>query len=307
MKIVFFGTSNFALPILEALVSKHDVAAVVTSPDAPVGRKREFSESPVSALATDLKLKTLKPASLKGNDLFRLELADLKADMFVVAAYGRIIPKDIIELPPHKTLNVHPSKLPKYRGASPIQYALLNGDTETGISIMQIDEEMDHGPILTMEKAAIDSDDNFITLSDRLARASAKLLLAVLDEYANGRLTLKEQDHKSASFTKIITKQDGKVDWNKTGQEIFNQFRAFYPWPGLWTTWNGKKIKITGCSLSDLNFPDQQPGTVNANGVVVCGKDTAVEISRLQMEGKNEAGILDFLNGYPQIIGSKLE
>jgi methionyl-tRNA formyltransferase len=307
MKIVFFGTSNFALPILEALNQHHQIAAVVTAPDAPVGRKQEFSESPVSALAKDLKLTTLKPEMLKGNQEFLEQLAGLNAEMFVVASYGKILPAEFVTLPPHKTLNVHPSLLPKYRGASPIQYALLNGDNKTGTSIMLMDEQMDHGPVLAQEEVIIDSDDSFFTLSDRLARVSAQLLVNTVPGYVDESIQPRAQDDNQAVLTKILTKQDGRIVWQKTAAEIHNQFRAFYPWPGIWTTWNGKMLKITDCRIADRSENSQLPGTVLDGGVAACGQNTFLQINSLQLEGKNETSIADFLNGYRDFAGSKLE
>jgi len=311
MKIIFFGTSNVALPVLELLHQHHDIAAVVTMPDAKSGRKQELAESPVGVLATEMELKLLKPESVKGNDLFRLELQNMQADIFVVVSYGKILPMDIISMPRYGTVNLHFSLLPKYRGSSPIQAALLNGDAQTGITIFLLDQQVDHGPILAQESVVIEPDDNFITLGDRLARISAKLLLNTLPNFVEGKIPATPQEDSEASHTNIITKQDGKIDWNKTSVELSNQFRAFYPWPGMWTMWNGKMLKITGCSLGDLSFSGQSDpslsGTVMEGCLVVCGQNTFLQINSLQLEGKTETGILDFLNGYKEFIGSRLE
>ncbi len=305
MRIVFFGTSNVALPVLDLLQRTYEVAAVVTQPDKPVGRKQELSQSPVSVLAQEMGVKTLKPDRVKGNDLFRMELAGLNADLFIVVAYGKILPKEIIEMPRLKTLNVHFSQLPKYRGPSPIQFALLNGDPVTATSIMVLDEELDHGPVLTAEKYTIASDDNYLSLSTNLAHVSARVLSTMLPDYAEGRLAAVEQDHAQATYTKIITKDDGRVDWSKTSRQIYNQFRAFFPWPGIWTKWNGKVLKITDCSVLEGQVSDQ-PGTVLDGGTVACGDGTLLRISSLQLEGKAETDIASFLNGYRNFTGSKL-
>lgn len=305
MKIVFFGTSSVALPILEALNQHHEILAVVTSPDKKVGRKQETQESPVSVLAQEMNHKILKPESVKGNDLLRLELEDLGADLFVVVSYGYILPTEIINLPKFKTINVHFSLLPKYRGPAPIQYALLNGDSETGTSIFVLDEQVDHGPLLAQLKVAIDSDDNFITLGDKLARKSAELLLTILPDYEGGKLIPKPQDESQASVTKIISKDDGKINWNKTAQEIDNQFRAFYPWPGIWTMWNGKKLKILDGQPGGQT--SAAPGTVLDNGRVACGGGSTLQINTLQLEGKTETDLKSFLNGYKDFAGSILQ
>jgi methionyl-tRNA formyltransferase len=307
MKIVFFGSSNFALPILEILNTHHQVLAVVTTPDSVVGRNKELSENPVSVLAKELGLKIFKPLQVRDNDLFRLELGDLKADIFIVSAYGMLLPEAIINMPPYKTLNTHPSLLPRYRGPSPIQYAILNGDTETGTSIMVLDAKMDHGPVVTAEKYVIEADDNYITLSQKLAHASANLLYIALPDYSAGRLKPLEQNHSLATYTKIISKQDGKIDWNKKATEIYNQFRAYYPWPGIWTVWNGKIVKIIDCLPSPAQQPGLVPGTIIEGGFIACGSSTVLQINNLQLEGKTETDIQSFLNGYKGFVGSKME
>ncbi|MEK7162040.1 MAG: methionyl-tRNA formyltransferase, partial [Patescibacteria group bacterium] len=211
MKIVFFGTANVALPILEALKKEHEILAVVTNPDVKVGRKQTIQESPVSALATDLKLPIHKPDKVKNNSEFLATLKSLNADIFVVVAYGKILPLEIINLPPHKTINVHFSLLPKYRGPSPIQAALLNGDSHTGTSIFILDEQVDTGPLIAQEIVAVEPDDNYFTLSDKLAKLSAKIISGVVADYASGKITPLPQVDAGASHTNIISKNDGKV------------------------------------------------------------------------------------------------
>jgi len=305
MRIVFFVTSNVALPVLETLYRHHDIAAIVTSPDAVSGRKQELAESPVSVLAKEMDLEILKPETVKNNADFLEKLRNLKADIFIVVSYGKILPKEIIGLPEFKTLNVHFSLLPKYRGASPIQYALLRGETQTGTSIFVLDEKMDTGPIVAQETVSIDPDDNFITLSQKLAYISAKLLLDTLPKYASKEVVPVAQDEASASSTKIISKTDGRIDWSSPASSIYNQFRAFYPWPGVWTLWNGKKIKVLDCDVATESFKGKAPGEVLAGGFVSC-KDSAIRLKIIQMEGKNQISTADFLNGYPQFIGSIL-
>lgn len=312
MKIVFFGTANVALPILEALRKQHEILAVVTSPDAEVGRSQDLQESPVSALATDLKLKTFKPENVKNNQQFLNELQVLGADIFVVVAYGKILPTKIINLPKYKAVNVHFSALPKYRGPSPIQAALLNGDKQTGTSVFVLDESVDGGPLLAQEIVAVQPDDNFFTLSDKLAKKSSDIINPTLAGYAGGQITPLPQDEARASRTKIIAKDDGKVNWQKSAAEIYDQFRAFYIWPGIWTTWNGKKLKITDCLVNtDLRIGHGSTdsygfGTVLADGVVVCGANTSLKLKSLQLEGRSESNIADFLNGYRGFVGSRL-
>ncbi len=337
MKIIFFGTSNVALPILEALSKHHEIVAVVTMPDAPVGRSQSLTESPVSVLANEMKLKILKPEKVKGNQEFLSQLQNFVSppprlppqgggikkefppldgegwggvELFVVVSYGKILPLEIINLPKFKTINVHFSLLPKYRGPSPIQSALLNGESKSGTSIFILDELVDHGPVLSTLEVAIDGDDNALSLSQKMAFASAKLIVSTLEDYIQGGTTPKEQDHSQASFTEHIDKAHGKIDWSKSARQIYNQFRAFYPWPGIWTTWKGKKVKILDCITTEL----QKGGTTDTygygqvldGGIVVCGSDSFLQIKTLQMEGKKATKISDFLNGNKEFVGGVL-
>ncbi len=291
MKIVFFGTSDIGLPILEDLIANHQVLAVVTSPDKPVGRKQELTPTPIAELAKQHKIQILKPKKVRDNPDFLSELAEIVdsryIDIFIVVSYGKILPAELLELPPLKTINVHFSVLPKYRGAAPVQFALLNGETTTGTSIFILDAEVDHGPILATKNLAIDDDDTNTTLQTKLAELSSTLLLETLPKYADGSLTPVQQDHSQATFTKLISKEDGLVDWSKPAQEIYNQFRAYQPWPGIYTTWQDKKLKIIDCKLS---------------------KDkTTLELITVQLEGKNPTSMKDFLNGYPDFEMSQLK
>ena len=328
MKIVFFGTSNVALPVLEALSKKHEIAAVVTMPDAPVGRSQVLTESPVSVLAKEMNLKILKPLKVKNNDVFKLELQNFTADIFVVVSYGQILPEDVINMPKFKTVNVHFSLLPKYRGPSPIQSTILNGETETGTSIFILDQQVDHGPLLAQKKMVVDPDDNSLSLSQKLAFMSADLIIPTLDGYVSGLVVPQPQDETQATHTEIIDKAHGKIDWQKTASEIYNQFRAFFPWPGVWTRWDNRILKLTDCTIHRINgldestptlglshgrSPDQSVGAVAYRngqvldgGVVACGQNTFLQINTLQLEGKKETKILDFLNGYKEFIGSVL-
>jgi methionyl-tRNA formyltransferase len=310
MKIVFFGTANVALPILEILNIKHSVLAVVTNPDAPAGRSGKFQESPVSALCKDLSLNVLKPEKVKGSEDFLAQLQTFDADIFVVVAYGKILPLEIINLPRLKTINVHFSALPKYRGPSPIQFALLNGEEQTGTSIFILDEKVDNGPLLSQTIVDISEEDNYFTLSDKLAKISANTIIETLEDYNLGKITPLPQDEQSATFAKIIQKQDGKINFEKSATEIYNMFRAFFLWPGIWTTWNGKKLKITDCIITEqitgLNTEINKIGQVLEGGIVVCGSNTFLQIKTLQLEGKNETNISSFLNGYQNFVGSIL-
>lgn len=304
MKLVFFGTSEFAVPILQSLIDQKFEITVVTRPDALVGRKQILTPSPIGALGESNKLLTYKPEVLKNNLDFLETLKKVGAEIFIVVAYGKIIPSNILSMPLLGSINVHPSLLPKYRGPSPIQYALLNGDHETGTTIMQIDSEIDHGQIFAQNKILIDPKDTFETLSIKLANLSSKLLNDTITKIKEGLINPYDQDHSQATFTKIITKEDGEINWNSSATQIYNQFRAFYTWPGIWTNYNGVVLKITDCAPHQTQS-ESLPGTILEGGFVQC-LNGQLEIKALQLAGKKETDIASFLNGHSKIIGQKL-
>lgn len=310
MKIVFFGTSEVGLPTLEKLVQHHEVVGVVTSPDAPVGRKQVLTPSPVASRAEQLGLHILKPEKVKGNSDIVEQLEKLAADIYIVVSYGKILPKELIDVPPLKTLNIHFSLLPQYRGAAPIQSALKNGDTATGTTIFILDEFMDHGPVLAQVEENIKPDDTFTTLAQRMAEISAEKLIGILPAYQNGELATKEQNHDLATKAPMIKKEDGRIDWSKPAQDIYNTWRAYQPWPGIYTTWNGKLLKIIECasvpSLSIAGGYEKLQGSIKTGGYVLCGDNTALQLVTIQLEGGRPLNIRTFLNGNPVFIGSKL-
>lgn len=323
MRIVFLGTSDVGLPTLEKLVQHHQVVGVLTSPDAPVGRKQVLTPSPIAARAQELGLRVLKPEKVRGNSEVLEELEKLGADIYVVVSYGKILPKELIDAPSFKTLNIHFSLLPQYRGAAPIQAALKNGETVTGTTIFVLDELLDHGPILAQVVESVQADDTFITLANRLAHISAEKLVEILPLYQSGALVPQEQNHERATKAPMLKKEDGKVDWSKTASEIYNQWRAYQPWPGLYTTWNGKLLKIVTCAVrvdSEQSFEtltgsqtlegwavNSKPGTVLSDGTIICGQNTHLCIHTLQPEGKQPMDMKSFLNGNINFISSILE
>lgn len=304
MKIIYFGTSEIGLPILEALLEHHEVVAVVTSPDKTVGRKQILTPSPIANLAERKHLTTYKPTKVKNNPDFLLTLKQHAADLYVVVSYGKILPLELLDQPPLKTINVHFSLLPNYRGPAPVQFTLLNGETKTGTSIFILDELVDHGPLLATAEIAIEPTDTNITLQSKLAQLSSDLLIETLPKYENSQITPVVQNHEEATTTKIITKEDGKVNWQDTNQQICNRFRAFQPWPGIYTTWEDKSLKIIDCVPSSEPIT-LQPGQVQQN-LVGCGENTVLELKTIQLEGKNPTSITDFLNGYPNFANSQL-
>lgn len=305
VKTIFFGTQNFAASILEALLKSgnYEISAVVTQPDRPVGRSQELEKSPVKILAEKHNLNILQPESLKNqSSIFNLQSS---VDLFIVCQYGLIIPKQILDLPERGSINVHTSLLPKYRGASPIQTALINGETETGITTMLMDEKMDRGPILAQEKVTVDPDDTTASLSERMAHVAANLLLKTIPDYLSGKTTPKPQDETQVTFCKILTRDDGKIDFSKTADEIYNLYRGLTPWPGIWTTWNGKRLKLLVIKKSDKQIPAGQVA-VEADKIFIGTNQGSIEVLELQLEGKKAMDAKTFLSGYKSIDKANL-
>lgn len=237
------GSSAFAQASLQALLnsSLFTVSCVITAPDRPGGRKQKLIESPIKLLAKKHRLALLQPKKIKAT---YHQLKKLKPDLIVLAAYGQIIPKKILDLPGFGCVNLHPSLLPYYRGPSPIQTAILNNEPITGISLILMDEKIDHGPILAQKKVPISFNDNAQTLSQKLAQKGAHLLIRTLPDYLQGKIKLRKQNHAQATSTKPLTRQDGEIDWKDSAQKIARQIRALYPWPGAWTYLNKQRVKI---------------------------------------------------------------
>lgn len=269
--IIYFGTPELAATILEKIIdaNQYEITAVISQPDQPVGRKQILTASPVSLLANQHQIPVLKPTKL--DQSFINEHQDqLSADLYIVAAYGKIIPQTMLDFPTHGAINVHGSLLPKYRGASPIQSAILNGDQVTGVTIMQMDAQMDHGNILTTRQITIDTTETSQSLSIKMANTGADLLLETIPDYLAGQITPQPQDDSQATFCKLISKQDGyfEID-NPPAPAVFDRMiRAYYPWPNVWTRWDGKVVKF---------YPE----------------------SKIQMEGKNIVSLEEFKRGYP--------
>jgi methionyl-tRNA formyltransferase len=275
LKIVFFGTPDFVIPVLKSLDEQYLVVGVVTAPDTIQGRKKILTPTPVKQYASDKNIPILTPQQYNNETIQHLH--DLSAELFIVAAYGKIIPKDILAIPKYGALNIHPSLLPKYRGPSPIQSALLNGDKESGITIIKMDEKMDHGPIVTQEKLPLTSDDTFEKLHGSMFQKAAEMLPESIKQYVNGTLQPKEQDHANAAYCHMITKQDGyfAIDNPPDPVTLDRMIRAYYPWPTAWTT---TRIKNHESRIMKL-LPNDM----------------------FQMEGGKPMGVKELLNGHPEI------
>ncbi|MFH0852154.1 MAG: methionyl-tRNA formyltransferase [bacterium] len=326
LSIVFMGTPDFSVPILEALCqSDFKPKSIITAPDRPAGRGQEITPPPVKIIAQKYGVPVFQPQT---KEELTIQTLNLKPDLIIVAAYGKILPKEILDLPKYGSINVHPSLLPKYRGASPIQFAILGGEAKTGVTIMLMNERMDEGAVLAQETVKIESDDTAETLEEKLSRLSAKLLIKTMNQWlvlkempksAQRLIYPQEQDGSKATYTKILTKQDGKIIWNKTAKEIDCQIRAFTPWPGSFTvfrnsakTQNEEKIltlKILKAAASKAQT-DKELGQVfltdNKNLAVQTGHDSLI-IQELQLEGGKPMPASEFLNGHPEIVGIILQ
>ena len=307
LRIIFFGTPEFAEIILEKLIQDKnlEILAVVCAPDKPVGRKQILTSPLVKILAKKNNIPVLQPEKL--DNQFINKLKKINPDLNIIAAYGKILPLEILEIPKYKSINIHPSLLPKYRGASPIQTAILNGDSETGVSIMLMDEKMDHGTILSKIQFPISNTYNYKILSEKLANASAELLIKTIPEYIFGKIKPVEQDHNQATFCKIIKKSDGEINWRKSAQEIYNQYRAFAKWPGIYSEliiYNKKLIvKFIEINLTDKksNNPVGEFFIENKKLYINCGDNpqySRLEIKKLQPQGKKIMTADAFINGY---------
>ncbi|NMC51200.1 methionyl-tRNA formyltransferase [Candidatus Kuenenbacteria bacterium] len=305
-KIIFFGTSEFAATILKKLHQSNicDIPLVVTQPDEPKGRQQLLAPPPIKEAARNLDLSFIQPKKLDHD--FEKIIKTVNADAFIVVAYGKIIPKSILDLPTLGCINIHPSLLPLYRGPSPIQTSLLNGDKKTGTTIMVLDEKMDHGPILKQIDYPISPNDTFITLSKKLAEASAELLIDIFLDFYNNKIKPQQQDHTRATYTKIIERKDGQIDWSNTAQKIYDQWRAFILWPNIFShiKVNNKNIliKFNELKISDnkpnSDYPPGQLFVYNEKLLAACGQNTYLEIAQLQPEGKKIMSALEFINGH---------
>ncbi len=302
------GTGDFAVPTLRAIHrSNHEVSLVVSQPDRPQGRGLTLRPTPVKAAAQALGLDVFQPEKL------RLEpdrvIAE-RADVLVVVAYGQILRENILGCAPHGAINVHASLLPKYRGAAPIQWALANGETRTGVTTMQLDRGMDTGPILLQRECVIESDDTAETLEPRLAVLGAALLVATLSGLAAGTLSPKAQDESVATKAPLILKSDGLVSFEQPAAQIANRLRGFHPWPGLQFTHAGRSIKILAASGRIENGPRVPAGTIldiHREGVdVACGANTTLRLLRVQPESRGPVSAKDFANGAKLVVGSRL-
>ena len=308
-KIVFMGSADFSVPILLELIKKFDVRAIVTEIDKPVGRKKEIIPPPTKKLAKQHGIPCLQPLKVTKNPNLWDQIAAYEPDLIVVAAYGKILPNQIINLPEHGCVNVHPSLLPKYRGASPIQSALLNGEKKTGTTFILMDEGMDTGDIIYQEEVIVKENEGYNSLAVRLANLSALELGKIIPDYIKGNMTLTVQSDDEATYCHKITKENGRIDWSQSAEQISNQIRAYDNWPGTYTLFKSKKLDIVSASPSNLKVEEK----LDVGQIVKIGKSIFVKCGQglLQLEsvkpaGKKEMPALSYINGRPEFLKAVL-
>lgn len=305
VKIVFMGTPEFSVPTLKALADAYEVIGVVTQPDRPAGRSREPVPPPVKVAATSLGLPVMQPERLRNPDT----LAQLKhwpADLYVVAAFGQILPQAVLDIPRLGGLNVHASLLPRWRGASPIQHAIMAGDTRTGVTIMKMDAGLDTGPILTTREIDIAPDETSATLHDKLSKLGAELLIPTIKGYVEGAIVPRPQPEEGVTLAPPIRKDDGRIDWSASAETIDRMVRAFTPWPGTFTMWRGRLIKVLSGHVERGNLPAGCVDVVDGRMLVGTGAGVYAP-TRLQMAGRQALDVRAFVNGQPEIDGDMLQ
>jgi methionyl-tRNA formyltransferase len=306
-RIIFMGTPEFAVPVLDALSTRYSISAVYTRPDRPAGRGRKIAESPVKQFAREHGLTVEQPASLrKAENIERLRA--YAPDLIIVAAYGLILPQAVLDIPPLGCINTHASLLPRHRGASPITAAILAGDSETGITLMKMDAGLDTGPIIAVDKLLIANDETTATLSEKLAHLAAALLIRTLPRWLANEITPQPQDESRATHTRLIKATDGLIDWTKPAVEIERLVRAYTPWPGAHTHYAGKLLKVLRSRVLTAEAT-AEPGRVIkiGNGVAVGTGKELLGLQEIQLEGKRTLSAEEFVRGHPDLIGVTLE
>ena len=306
IKTIFIGTPDFGVPFLKALVNAKNflITGVITQPDKPIGRKQVLTPPAVKSAALELGLPVYQSDKISS-----LTEVIKPADLIVVVAYGQIIPKTILELPKYGIINLHPSLLPEYRGSSPIQAAILNGDAETGVTIMKMEEKLDTGPILRQNIVNIEAAETSGSLFSKLINGGLEIFIPTLEDYVKGNITPQAQADAQASYIHELVKSDGRIDWKKTAAEIERMVRAYDPWPGTFTETDGIKIKILKAEIAGGEEKHDKPGEIyldNGRLAVKCGAG-ALLVSRLQPAGKKEMTDKEFLNGYRRMLGKRFK
>ncbi|WP_174613218.1 methionyl-tRNA formyltransferase [Virgibacillus ihumii] len=308
-KIVFMGTPDFSVPILESLAdTSYEIVLVVTQPDRPKGRKKTITPPPVKEAAERLNIPVYQPEKLRDE---YMKILSFEPDLIITAAYGQILPKELLEVPKYGCINVHASLLPELRGGAPIHAAILQGKTVTGISIMYMAEKLDAGDVLAQKKVSIAPTDHAGSLHDKLSETGAELLLEILPKLASNEIKAVEQDESQATFASNIKRNQERIDWSKDNQEVYNQIRGLHPWPVAFTTYNDAVMKIWWGAPVDKNYYSE-PGEIvemtDAEFVVQCGNQKGIRIIEIQPAGKKRMSVKQYLQGSPDRIkkGTKM-
>ena len=306
MKIIFFGSSDFAVPALEALKGKEEIVLVVTRPDRKKGRSLKMASTPIKVLAEESGIKTFQPDDVNSKSSIEY-LKDFSAELFVVVSFGEILGRELLDIPRLYSINVHGSFLPKYRGAAPVNWALANGETQAGVSIIKMNEKMDEGDIVLKEAVSIDKDDDAVTLLKKLSIIGAGALLDSLDLIKGNEVKFTRQSSSEATYAPKLKKEDGLIDWSWSANKIYNRIRAFVPWPGCYTHWDGKILKIWRARPvnNTSSGGPSGPGTVlevNKAGIIVAaGEGTFLRIEELQLEAKRRMNAEELIAGHKEI------
>jgi methionyl-tRNA formyltransferase len=307
LRLLFCGTPQFAVPTLKHLLVQPDlqIVAVITQPDRPRGRGQEVSFSPIKQVALGANLPVFQPEKIRMPDSEQF-LRQANPDAIVIIAYGQIIPARLLGIPKLGWINAHASLLPKYRGAAPIQWAIANGETKTGVTTMRIDAGMDTGEMLLRRETAIASNESTPELATRLADLSAPLMVETLRGLRDGTVHPEPQNHADASLAPLLKKEDGRIDWSLPAQTIFNHMRAFTPWPGAYTSFRGATCQLSGVPVSNHQDSKLSPGEIRIASdklLVGCGGKTLLGVSRVKVEGRKEVSALEFANGAHLLLG----
>ncbi len=294
-KIVFMGTSNFAVHILKSLYQNgYPICTVYTQPPKKSNRGQQLTKSPINSFSENISLDVRTPLSLKNNKEEELYLTELQPDIILVISYGQIIPKNLLNIPKHGFLNVHASLLPKWRGAAPIQRSIMNLDKETGISIMRINENLDEGPVCNQYSLKISEKMNSEELSEKLSLIASEKILDILNNIDDGNLEFKDQDHSKATYAKKIQKTEGKIDWSENAEKIIGKINGLYPYPGAFFSFNGERYKILKAEKSSMKG---KPGDIASENFEVCCGEGSIKVLSIQREGKRVQQINEFLLG----------
>lgn len=303
IRVIFMGTPEFACPGLSRLIAapEFEIVGVFTQPDKPVGRKQLLTLPPVKELALKHNLKVFQPEKIRPETE---TIRDLKPDLIVVIAYGKIIPQEILDIPTFGCINVHASLLPKYRGAACLNAPILNGDTETGVTIMMMEAGLDTGPILRQTKMELSGSETLEDVHDKLSELGAAQLVPTLLDFITGKIKPQAQDETQASYIKTLKKEDGRIDFNKSATEIERMIRAYNPWPGTYTEINGEILKIIAIEHEAAGINKAEPGQLFLDGgrLLIQCRQNALVILKLQLAGKKIMNADEFINGYKSLI-----